>query len=47
MTKDMRVEEYGWGIHIYDKLGSGYIGGLSEDEAEHVRDQLNEVLEDG
>lgn len=42
---DLRVEKRHGEVTIYDKLGGSYIA-FTEDEAEQVKDRLEEVLAD-
>jgi len=45
MSKMLRVDKAHERVQIYDKLGSGYIE-LTENEAEFVKERLEEVLEE-
>lgn len=48
MTRDIHVDHTPTHIRkvsIYDRMGSGAIA-LTEEEAEYVRDRLDEILDD-
>jgi hypothetical protein len=46
MTKDIRVEEFYDTVQIYDKYGGFGSIELTKSEAEFVKEQLEEILED-
>lgn len=46
MVKDIRVEEFHDTVQIYDRYGKFGSIELTKSEAEFVKDQLEEILED-